>query len=372
MDRVYLGRNLARFSPGIESQPITKVELLDEDGNVVAVSGTDTGRTLTALHPDGTEAMAAAILAKVGGYTHRGYEGRSALLDPAAELGDTIAVDGYTVPFIAQDVTFDALYAPDISSPDADEINDEYPYKSPTQRQIERNMAVTRSLITKTSEAITLRVDGLESNYTELKTTVDGVTITDKSGTTLIKGSSIETSTLYVDAANITGTLVVGQLPEGVAMDDDIPTKLSELTNDSGYQTETGVTTIIDGKVTTDYVNALGVEAVSLVGNTIGIKYRYLDGNLQIQEGLSGHLTTYDTTSGPGLGMVSESGLKLLAGSGSNVFLASSGGNGSFISLYPSFVQLGGGRLVISSEMYGNNPPANPVQGTLYFLRKSS
>ena len=65
MDKTYLGRRLAEFSPGIASQPITKVELLDENGDLVGVSGSDTGRTLTALQPDGTNAMAAAILAKV-------------------------------------------------------------------------------------------------------------------------------------------------------------------------------------------------------------------------------------------------------------------------------------------------------------------
>ena len=128
MDKTYLGRRLAEFSPGIASQPITKVELLDENGDVVGVSGSDTGRTLTALHPDGTNAMAAAILKKVSGYKHIGYEGSSALLDPAVELGDAVTVDGFYLPLIALDVTFDPLLAPDISAPDADKLDDEYPY----------------------------------------------------------------------------------------------------------------------------------------------------------------------------------------------------------------------------------------------------
>lgn len=356
MDQTVLGRSLASFAPGISSQPIGKVELLDENGDVVAVSGSDTGRTLTALQPDGTEAMAAAILAKVSGYTHMGYEGRSALLDPAAELGDGVTVDGFYVPLISMDATFDALYAPDISAPDADEIDDEYPYKSPTQRQIERNMAKARSLITKTSEAITLRVDGLENNYTELKTTVDGVTITDKSGTTLIKGGSIETSTLYVDAANITGTLVVGQLPSGVAMDDDIPTKLSELTNDSGYQTATGVVSIIDGTVTADYIYALGVEASVIRGNSVGLK----DGN----GNTVGAMQLSYTSTGMGIAFLTNQGGIQMQPAG-NVFLAS--GGGAFITL-SNVVSLGGAPLVLSSYMYGSGAPSGAVsQGQVYF-----
>ena len=175
MDKTYLGRRLAEFSPGIASQPITKVELLDENGDVVGVSGSDTGRTLTALQPDGTNAMAAAILAKVSGYKHIGYEGSEALLDPAVELGDAVTVDGLYVPLIALDMTFDPMLAPDISAPDADEIDDEYPYKSPTQRQIERNMAKTRSLITKTSEEIMLKVEGVDGRVTSLSTSIDGI-----------------------------------------------------------------------------------------------------------------------------------------------------------------------------------------------------
>ena len=219
MDKTYLGRRLEEFSPGIASKPITKVELLDENGDVVGVSGSDTGRTLTALQPDGTNAMADAILAKVSGYKHIGYDGSKALLDPAVELGDAVTVDGLYVPLIALDMTFDPMLAPNISAPDADEIDDEFPYKSPTQRQIERNMAKTRSLITKTSEEIMLKVDGIDGKYTELKTTVDGVTITDQSGTTKIKGSSIETDSISADAisadqVNLTGAITWSDLSD--------------------------------------------------------------------------------------------------------------------------------------------------------------
>ncbi len=65
---------------------------------------------------------------------------------------------------------------------------------------------------------------------------------------------------LTVEAANVTGTLTIGQLPNTVAQTSDIPQKLSQLVNDSGYQTASGVTTIIGGVVTTDYVNALGIQ----------------------------------------------------------------------------------------------------------------
>lgn len=204
MDKTYLGRRLAEFSPGIASQPITKVELLDENGDVVGVSGSDTGRTLTALQPDGTNAMAAAILAKVSGYKHIGYDGSKALLDPAVELGDAVTVDGLYVPLIALDMTFDSLLAPDISAPDADELDDEYPYKSPTQRQIERNMAKTRSLITKTNEEINLKVEGIDGRVSDITQTVDGISLSVTSASSP-DGQTTATITLKVGPNNYTG-----------------------------------------------------------------------------------------------------------------------------------------------------------------------
>lgn len=204
MDKTYLGRRLAKFSPGIASKPISKVELLGENGDVVGVSGSDTGRTLTALQPDGTNAMAAAILAKVSGYKHVGYEGSQALLDPAVELGDAVTVDGLYVPLIALDMTFNPLLAPDISAPDADELDDEYPYKSPTQRLVERNFAKTKTLITKTSEEINLKVEGLDGRVSDVTQTVDGISLSVTSASSP-DGQTTATITLKVGPNNYTG-----------------------------------------------------------------------------------------------------------------------------------------------------------------------
>ena len=361
MDKTYLERRLANFSPGIASQPISKVELLDENGDVVGVSGSDTGRTLTALQPNGTEAMAAAILAKVSGYTHMGYEGRSALLDPAAELGDGVAVDGFYVPLISMDVTFDALYAPDISAPDADEIDDEYPYKSPTQRQIERNMAKTRSLITKTSEKIMLKVEGIDGKYTEVKTTLDGLTVTDQSGTTRIKGSSIETESIAANSISADKLNLTGQ----IAFSD-----LDAATQSSIYNANSNASSAIDAVSAWRYSGSTYIDgskimtgtvmATKLLGGTVGL--------LAPDESVVGALNLAYTTTGIGLGILTSQGGIQIQSAG-NVFLAS--GGGAFITL-SDVVSLGGAPLVLSSKMYGNTLPSSPVQGTLYFLRKNT
>lgn len=311
MDKIYLGRNIADFTPGITSQPITRVELLDDSGNVVAEAGSDTGRTLTALQPDGTAAMAAFILAKVSGYTHRGYEGESALLDPAAELGDGISVNGYYVPLVAQDLTFSPLLACDISAPDADEIDDEYPYKSQTQRQIERVYAKSKALITKTSDEIALTIQGISGEVETLKVTLDGVTISDASGTTRIKGSSIDTATLAAksitaDKLNLTGQISFGDL------DSATQDAISEAQNagDVISAWEYPGSTYIDGSK----IMAGTVMASQLLGGTVGL--------LASNQDVVGALTIAYTTTGIGLGIATSYGGIQIQSAG-NVYISS-------------------------------------------------
>lgn len=359
MDKTYLGRRLAKFSPGIASQPISKVELLNDTGDVVGVSGSDTGRTLTAMQPDGTNAMAAAILAKVSGYKHVGYEGSKALLDPAVELGDAVTVDGLYVPLIALDMTFDPLLAPDISAPDADELDDEYPYKSATQRQIERNMAKTRSLITKTSEEIMLKVEGIDGKYTEVKTTLDGLTVTDASGTTKINGSSIKTDNLYVDAANIKGTLTADQIQTGSI-------RVGDLKDGSNYATKTYVdnnaglnANEVNSAIAT-YIDGTSITAQKLRGQTVEL---LVNSNTKV-----GEISLVETNVDYGVGIKTlYGGIKLE--SATNVYLKASGAYGGFISLSNNIVSLGGGELYIGSQMYGNILPAGNW-GKLFFLRQ--
>jgi hypothetical protein len=354
MDKTYLGRRLAEFSPGIASQPITKVELLDENGDVVGVSGSDTGRTLTALQPDGTNAMAAAILAKVSGYKHIGYEGSEALLDPAVELGDAVTVDGLYVPLIALDMTFDPMLAPDISAPDADEIDDEYPYKSPTQRQIERNFAKARSLITKTSEEIMLKVEGIDGKYTEVKTTLDGLTISDASGTTKIKGSSIETSTLYVDAANISGKLTANQIQASSI-------SVGDLKDGSSYATKTYVDSNaglsaneVDNAIAT-YIDSTSITAQKLRGQTVEL---LANSNTAV-----GSLEIAYTTTGIGLGIKTTYGGIQIQAAG-NLFL--SAGTGGAITLQNNRIVLAGA-LCLGGSSYGPSAPSGTgTAGQLY------
>ena len=130
-------------------------------------AGDETGRVLEADNPWATQAMAESVLASISGYSYQPFEAGSAILDPAAELGDGVNVGGVYGPLASITTRFDAMCAADIAAPADEEIDHEYPYLSPAEREYKRNKARTYSLISKTSEEIRLEVHKLQEN-TEL------------------------------------------------------------------------------------------------------------------------------------------------------------------------------------------------------------
>ena len=293
-DSVFVGTKAGGLETSPQFEPISKIILLVDSENYYE-AGNDTGRTLEITCPYGTQAMANNLLSSLGGYAYQPATATDALIDPAAELGDAVTVGGVYTVLAQMDTTFDSLMTADIGAPGQEEIESEYPYVSQQQSETDRKIAQTYSEINKTSEEIGLRVQGVENQYAELKVTVDGVTVSGEGGSTMINGgkvttddlevnaanikgqltaSQINTDGLTVNAANITGSLAVGQLPDSVAEKSDIPTRTSDLTNDSGYQTRSGVVNIIDGTVTADFVEALEVSASTLRGSTIYVQNR--------------------------------------------------------------------------------------------------
>ena len=192
-------------------QPFTGVRLWYDDEHFY-FAGDETGRVLEQDQPWATQAMADSILASIRGFAYQPFEAGAAQLDMEAELGDGVNVGGVYSLLAEVNTTFGAMCASDLSAPSEEEVNHEYPYKPKQQRQMERNFKRVYSEIEKTAEEIRLSVNEVNGKYTALSVTLDGVTVTDAGGTTRIMGSSIETSTLYVDAAHINGTLTADQI----------------------------------------------------------------------------------------------------------------------------------------------------------------
>lgn len=538
-EKIFLGSNVGDLETGDVPANITRVNL-SVDSDHYYTAGDDTGRTIEVTCPWGSQEMANSILASVSGKTYQPYTATDALLDPAAEIGDAVTLGGYYSVIAGISTSFDRASAPTISAPGSDEIDDEYPYESRERRETNRQLAKTRSLISKTSEEILLQVenelkglsssfsvqldkisaeltdeinglsasvdlkfDGLETSFedklnglsadfdvklnglqanfedeinglsstlnvkidgieasledeinglsssinlqidsitstvqgqggqiSQIQQTVTGISsqvsgldgqmssITQKvdnitlsvsngstsssislsvggvvvssqniqmnglvtftglaNGTTTIDGACIKTGiidadridadNLYVDAANITGSLVIGQLPDNVATTGDIPDKVSELENDEGYQTERGVVTIIDGTVDADYVNALGIRARYLQGETVQL--------LSSSGSLVGAMDIVNTNTGDGLTIgTNKGGIRIETGQSGNIYISS--GYGPFLMLgygdtgSTAMCQLGGGPLVLPGASYGSRAPSGSGEyGEVYF-----
>lgn len=355
-DKYYVGGDITSFADNGKYKPISRVTLLVDDENSLT-AGDDTGMEVIASCPHATQPMVNSLLQAIKGYQYQAYEAGAANIDPAAELGDGVTVGGIYSPL--SKLSDDGRGYAGISSPGEAEMEDEYPSDGYITQEFNRKIAETRSTITKTSEAIMLKVEGIDGKYTEVKTTLDGLTVTDASGTTKINGSSIKTDNLYVDAANIKGTLTADKIQASSI-------SVGDLKDGSSYATKSYVdsnaglsASEVDSAIAT-YIDSTSITARKLRGQTVEL---LANSNTKV-----GEISLVETNVDYGIGIKTlYGGIKLE--SATNVYLKASGPYGGFITLSNNIVSLGGGELYIGSQMYGDNLPAGSW-GKLFFLRQ--
>ena len=353
-DKYYVGGDIISFADNGKYKPISRVTLLVDDENSLT-AGDDTGMEVIASCPHATQPMVNALLQTMKGYQYQAYEAGAANIDPAAELGDGVTVGGIYSPL--SKLSDDGRGYAGISSPGEAEMEDEYPADGYITQEFNRKIAETRSTITKTSEEIMLKVEGIDGKYTEVKTTLDGLTVTDASGTTKINGSSIKTDNLYVAAANITGTLTSDQIQTGSI-------RVGDLKDGSNYATKTYVdnnaglsASEVDRAIET-YIDETSITAEKLRGRTVELlaSSNQSIGSIELAYTTTGYGIAINTTYG---------GIQL--NSGGKIYLSAY--DGAFITL-SDVVSLGGGPLLIGSKVYGPSLPSNPQYGQLFFLKK--
>ena len=366
-NKYYVGGDITSFADNGKYKPISRVTLLVDDENSLT-AGDDTGMEVVASCPHATQPMVNALLQTMKGYQYQAYEAGAANIDPAAELGDGVTVGGIYSPL--SKLSDDGRGYAGISSPGEAEMEDEYPAGGYIAQEFNRKIAETRSIITKTSEAIMLKVEDINGKYTEVKTTVDGFTVTGPDGTTLIDGGKlkansvtadqIDATNLKVAAANITGTLTASQIQAGSI-------SVGDLADGSDYATKTYVdnnaglsASEVDSAIET-YIDGTSITAEKLRGRYVQL---LASSNRQV-----GQFGIEYTTTGYGVSIKTDyGGIQLIAGG--NVYLAANSDNGGFVTVSDSYVSLGGGKLLIGSKMYGTSLPSKPQYGQLFFLKK--
>ncbi len=171
-DKYYVGGDITSFSDNGRYKPISRVTLLVDDENSLT-AGDDTGMEIVSSCPHATQPMVNALLQTMKGYQYQAYEAGAANIDPAAELGDGVTVAGVYSPL--SKISDDGRGYAGISSPGEAEMEDEYPSGGYITQEFNRKIAETRSFITKTSEEIMLKVEGIDGRVTSLSTSIDGI-----------------------------------------------------------------------------------------------------------------------------------------------------------------------------------------------------
>lgn len=144
----------------------------DDGENVVYESGNTDGRTLEIKNPFGTQEMADNILADIQGYQYQPLSANSALLNPAAEMGDGVTVNGVYSGIFVRATQFGRLMASDISAPTDEEIEHEFAVESPSERQYTRFVQQTRAMLKITNLAIEAEVSARTAADTAINATL--------------------------------------------------------------------------------------------------------------------------------------------------------------------------------------------------------
>lgn len=200
-DKYYVGGDITSFSDNGRYKPISRVTLLVDDENSLT-AGDDTGMEIVASCPHATQEMVNALLQAMKGYQYQAYEASAANIDPAAELGDGVTVGGIYSPL--SKLSDDGCGYAGISSPGEAEMEDEYPSEGYITQEFNRKIAETRSTITKTSEEINLKVEGIDGRVSDITQTVDGISLSVTSASNP-DGQTTATITLKVGPNNYTG-----------------------------------------------------------------------------------------------------------------------------------------------------------------------
>lgn len=200
-DKYYVGGDITSFADNGKYKPISRVTLLVDDENSLT-AGDDTGMEVIASCPHATQPMVNTLLQTLKGYQYQAYEAGAANIDPAAELGDGVTVGGIYSPL--SKLSDDGRGYAGISSPGELEMEDEYPSGGYITQEFNRKIAETRSTITKTSEEINLKVEGIDGRVSDITQTVDGISLSVTSASSP-DGQTTATITLKVGPNNYTG-----------------------------------------------------------------------------------------------------------------------------------------------------------------------
>ena len=164
---ISVARNAASLTAGKRATEYTKV-ILHVTDDVSYTVGNDLGLTMEYTHPFGTPEMARNILASISGYQHQSYDATSVLLDPAAQLGDGLDINGLYSSIVTMTSHYGPHFTADTGAPAIQEINQKVQFKSSQERQVERKFLETYAKLAIQADQISAEVEARKSDVEQL------------------------------------------------------------------------------------------------------------------------------------------------------------------------------------------------------------
>lgn len=221
-DKVFIGRRLEKYRALSEYPPVDRVLLTkDSEHYFRAPNVSDaqwnamTGYAIEAECPYATQAMANALLSRFSGFVYKPYEADGAELDPAAELGDAVTINGeYHVIVEREEDLSDADALADLKADGDDELDNEYPYIDPIIKTFNRELSGVRTEISILDGQVQSKIGSAQAQSL-IDQTIDGITlsVTSSSGGSKIaltsRGVTIESAAvdLHVKSMNVDGSI---------------------------------------------------------------------------------------------------------------------------------------------------------------------
>ncbi len=167
-NKQYIGRRVSRYEGYGSTRAVDGIALVVDEEHEYRAGNMD-GYVMEITCPYGTQAMADALLRQIGGKSYTAYGAENAVMDPEAELGDGVTINGTYTMLANRQMIFGSGHLGQIGAPADSEIDHEYGVSDTYDRRVERKLAQTRSYIDKTADDIRI---GVEENINGVKGTV--------------------------------------------------------------------------------------------------------------------------------------------------------------------------------------------------------
>ena len=176
-DLLYLGLNIMDLKTSPDLEAVSGVTL-ETAGGSKSVAGDDTGYMLLgSCDFSDSEGVAGVALANAEGYVYRPFEATTAILDPAAELGDLVIIDGKIYQIMTIDWNFARMVTANISARYDEEVDHEYQIVSESAKTLRKALEADKEVEARVYSSIEQTAESIMTQVgEEFETTLDANT----------------------------------------------------------------------------------------------------------------------------------------------------------------------------------------------------